>query len=291
MIERRFPVHGPFDLTATMRAAGVGDRDRSGRWWWVVADDEGTATLSLERVDDGVDAVAWGHRPGDLIERVPKLLGLDDRQRVDFRGTPAERFLALAKGLRLGATADVHGALVMSILGQVVTRAEAGASFRSIVARWGESAPGPRSGLRSIPVPSCIAGLSYDDLHACGIERRRAEILIEVSRRSQRLGEIVEMSPLEARRRLRSVRGIGAWTTELVVGSALGDADAVPVGDYHLPNTVVFALAHEPRGDDARMLELLERYRPERRRVIVAIVQSGVRAPQYGHRTPVRRHI
>jgi 3-methyladenine DNA glycosylase/8-oxoguanine DNA glycosylase len=291
MIERRFPVHGPFDLTATMRALGVGDRDRSGRWWWVVAGDEGASTVSLERFGDVVTAAAWGHHPDDLVGRVPDLLGLDDRQRVDFRGTPAERFLARTQGLRLGATRDVHGALVRSILGQVVTTAEASASLRSMVLRWGESAPGPRSDLRSIPVPSRIAELSYDDLHACGIERRRAEVLIEVSRRAHRLAEILDMAPLEARRRLRSVRGVGAWTAELVVGWALGDADAVPVGDYHLPNTVVHALANEPRGDDARMLELLERYRPERRRVIVAILQSGVRAPQYGHRTPVRRHI
>ncbi|HSJ72307.1 MAG TPA: DNA-3-methyladenine glycosylase 2 family protein, partial [Acidimicrobiia bacterium] len=167
----------------------------------------------------------------------------------------------------------------------------AGASLRSVVRRWGAPAPGPRSDLRSVPVPSRIAALSYGDLHACGVERRRAEVLIEVSRRAHRLGETVDMTPVEARRRLRSVKGIGAWTTELVMGSALGDVDAVPVGDYHLPNTVVYALAKEPRGDDARMLELLERYRPERRRVIVAIVQSGVRAPQYGHRASVRRHM
>lgn len=291
MIERRFPVRGIFDLPATMRALGVGDRDHSGRWWWVVAGDDGVSTLSLERVADGVIAAAWGHNPDDLIDRVPELLGLDDRQRVDFRGTPAERFLARTPGLRLGATRDVHGALVKSILGQVVTTAEAGASLRSIVARWGESAPGPRNDLRSIPVPSRIAALGYDDLHACGIERRRADVLIEVSRRAQRLGEILGMTPVDARQRLRSVRGVGAWTAELVAGSALGDADAVPVGDYHLPNTVVYALANEPRGDDARMLELLERYRPERRRVVVAILQSGVRAPQYAHRTPVRRHL
>jgi 3-methyladenine DNA glycosylase/8-oxoguanine DNA glycosylase len=291
MIERRFPVDGPFDLVATTRALGVGTRDRSGRWWWVVADDEGASTLSIEHVADGIAAAAWGHHPEGLIGRVPELLGLDDRQRVDFRGTPAERFLVSLQGLRLGATRDVHGALVRSILGQVVTTAEAGASLRSMVRRWGEPGPGPRSDLRSIPVPSRIAALGYGDLHECGVERRRAEVLIEVSRRARRLAEIADMTPFEARRRLLGVKGIGPWTVELVVGSALGDSDAVPVGDYHLPNTVAYALAGEPRGDDALMLELLEQYRPERRRVVVAILQSGVRAPKYGPRTPVRRHI
>ncbi|HSJ71086.1 MAG TPA: hypothetical protein VLA29_05490, partial [Acidimicrobiia bacterium] len=135
MIERRFRVGGPFDLSATMRALGVGNRDRSGRWWWVLADDEGVSTMSLERVADGVTAAAWGREPIALIERVPDLLGFADRQQVDFRGTPAGRFLSEAKGLRLGAAGDVHGALVRAILGQVVTTAEAGASLRSIVRR------------------------------------------------------------------------------------------------------------------------------------------------------------
>ena len=64
-----------------------------------------------------------------------------------------------------------------------------------------------------------------------------------------------------------------------------------PVGDYHLPNTVAWALAGEDRATDERMLELLEPYRPQRRRLVVSIVQSGAHAPRYGPRTPVRRHL
>ena len=59
---------------------------------------------------------------------------------------------------------------------------------------------------------------------------------------------------------------------------AAGDADAVPVGDWHLPGHVGNALAGEPRADDARMLELLEPFRPHRGRVLRLLV-SGVAAP------------
>ena len=52
--------------------------------------------------------------------------------------------------------------------------------------------------------------------------------------------------------------------------------DAVSVGDFHLPNLVAFALAGEPRGDDARMLELLEPYRGQRARVIRLLELSGI---------------
>ena len=63
---------------------------------------------------------------------------------------------------------------------------------------------------------------------------------------------------------------------------ALGDADAVSVGDYHLPNQVAWALAGEARADDARMLELLEPYRGQRGRVIrllLAGARVGMPAP------------
>jgi 3-methyladenine DNA glycosylase/8-oxoguanine DNA glycosylase len=75
------------------------------------------------------------------------------------------------------------------------------------------------------------------------------------------------------------------------MGAAWGDKDAVPTGDYHLPNTVSWALAGEPRSDDARMLDLLGPYRPERRRVLVALKVEGVHAPKYGPKTALREHL
>jgi 3-methyladenine DNA glycosylase/8-oxoguanine DNA glycosylase len=76
--------------------------------------------------------------------------------------------------------------------------------------------------------------------------------------------------------------GIGPWTAAEVGRSALGDPDAVSVGDFHLPNLVSWALAGEPRGDDSRMLELLEPYRGQRGRVVRLLEASGLRAPRYG---------
>ena len=96
------------------------------------------------------------------------------------------------------------------------------------------------------------------------------------------------MSPADAERRLRAIPGIGAWTAAEVRRVALGDPDAVSVGDYHLPNLVSWALAGEPRGDDERMLELLEPYRGQRGRVQRLLELSGMRAPRYGPRTPLR---
>jgi 3-methyladenine DNA glycosylase/8-oxoguanine DNA glycosylase len=60
------------------------------------------------------------------------------------------------------------------------------------------------------------------------------------------------------------------------------------VGDYHLPNRVAWALAGEPRADDALMLALLEPWRGHRARVTRLIEAGGPRPPRYGPRMPLR---
>ena len=60
---------------------------------------------------------------------------------------------------------------------------------------------------------------------------------------------------------------------------ALGDADAVSVGDYHLPSLVSWALAGERRGTDERMLELLAPFAGHRGRVIRLLAGAGSSRP------------
>lgn len=96
------------------------------------------------------------------------------------------------------------------------------------------------------------------------------------------------MSSLDATRRLRALPGIGAWTAAEVSMVALGDPDAVSLGDYHLPHHVAWALAGEARADDARMLELIEPYRGHRGRVIRLIVAGHPGPPRFGPRMPLK---
>jgi 3-methyladenine DNA glycosylase/8-oxoguanine DNA glycosylase len=82
--------------------------------------------------------------------------------------------------------------------------------------------------------------------------------------------------------------GIGPWTAAKVAQVALGDADAVPVGDYNLPHTVGYLLEGTVRSSDERMLQLLEMYRGHRARVIRLIGLAGITAPRFGPRMPLR---
>ena len=63
---------------------------------------------------------------------------------------------------------------------------------------------------------------------------------------------------------LRSVPGIGPWTATCLAAQTWGDADTVVLGDDGIPSMVAWLLAGERRADDARMLELLEPFRPHR---------------------------
>jgi len=117
---------------------------------------------------------------------------------------------------------------------------------------------------------------------------RRANVLRHAAARADRLEEAGAMDLASARRRLLAFPGVGPWTAAEVAVVALGDADAVSVGDYHIPNTVAWALAGEPRADDERMLELLEPYAGHRGRVIRLLEAAGISAPRYGPRATVR---
>jgi 3-methyladenine DNA glycosylase/8-oxoguanine DNA glycosylase len=201
------------------------------------------------------------------------------------------------RGLRIGRTERVIEALVPAVLEQKVTGDEARRAYRGLVARFGEDAPGPR-GLRLPPAPSTLASVPYHALHPVGIERRRAHLLAAVCRDATRLETLgsAAAGPAaapEARATayaaLRAYPGIGPWTTAEVGIRALGDPDAVSVGDFHAPNMVAWALAGEPRGTDERMLELLEPYRGQRGRVTRLLELAGVEAPKYGPRLSPRR--
>ncbi len=256
--------------------------------WWVTNTPAGAATIELRLRPGEVTAEAWGPGAERQLADVPSLIGLDDDPTA-FRPQPGlvADLHRRRLGLRLGRTGRVFETLLPAILGQRVTIVEAERSYRAIVRRFGVPAPGPIDAWVP-PQAETIARLSYAALHPFGVERSRAGKLIEAARRAKRLEEAVHMDPHDAHARLIAVRGIGPWTAALVMGSALGDADAIPIGDYHIPNMVSWALAGEPRGDDARMLELLEPYAGHRRRVLLLLKGAGISAPKYGPKTATR---
>jgi len=130
--------------------------------------------------------------------------------------------------------------------------------------------------------------MAYPAFHPLGIERRRADTLRAAASRAVRLEETVEMPLSDAYRRMQAFPGVGPWSAARVAMVALGDADAVPWGDCHLPHMVAWAFTGQPRGTDDRMLELLEPYAGHRGRVLRLLLVAGVSAPRFGPRMSLR---
>ena len=288
-------LEGPLDLAASLGplARGRGDRTiriASGRAWWATRTVDGPATLGLTVRAGRLTAEAWGPGAERLLARVPRLFSTGT---TSLAGDGDRRIAALARrapGVRILRTEAVLDALVAAVLEQKVTGSEAHRTWHGLVRRYGEPAPGPSEvGLRLLPAPSALAALPYWSYHVLGLEQRRAELVRAIARRAAWFEAIVELPLPDAYARLRSVPGIGPWTAAEVGVRALGDVDAVSVGDFHLPHLVSWALAREPRGTDERMLELLEPYRGQRARAIRLLETSGIQAPRYGPRLAPRR--
>ena len=105
-----------------------------------------------------------------------------------------------------------------------------------------------------------------------------------------RLEDVVDLPPLEARRRIESLPGVGRWSSAEVAQRALGDPDAVSFGDYHVAKNLTWALTGEVRDDDA-LAELLEPYRGHRYRVQRLVELSTPMRPRRGPRMAPRTHL
>jgi 3-methyladenine DNA glycosylase/8-oxoguanine DNA glycosylase len=238
--------------------------------------------------DSGVDAEAWGPGSGWLLDQVDRLTGATDRSGTFLHAHPVvERSLRLTRGGRVGASNMLYHHLLPTIIAQRITGGEAAGQWARLCYALGEPAPGPPALVATMRLPPAPASLHRRPawwFHPLGIETKRARPLTEVARHADHLWQWAEAGSELTASKLALLPGIGPWTIGSTLGPVLGDPDAVPVGDYHHPNTVAWALAREPRADDDRMLELLEPYRGQRGRVLRALTSTAGPAPKFGHR-------
>ncbi|MDQ1584659.1 MAG: hypothetical protein QOJ90_1753 [Actinomycetota bacterium] len=256
--------------------------------WRAVRTPDGPATLRLEPAPGVgvIDARAWGAGAGWLLDSVPGMLG-DRDEPAGFR----PRHPVLTESWRRHGTWRVPRSglvlesLVPAVLEQKVTGREAWRAWRHLVRRYGESAPGPGAARRLVVPPAAPvwARVPSWEWHRAGVDQARSRTAVLAAGRAGRLEEAAQLPPDQAERRLRAVAGVGVWTAAEVAQRALGDADAVSVGDYHLSSLVGWALVGE-RVDDDAMLELLEPYRGHRYRAVRMIELSGVHPPRHGPR-------
>lgn len=281
---------GPGDPTYRTTADGA--------TWRGVNTPEGPASLRLlPRPDLGeVEATAWGPGAAWVLDSVPRMLGADDDPSGFLPPEPLAHAWRRHRHWRLGATGRVMEALLPAVLEQKVTGQEAFAGFRRIVHRFGERAPGPPSETDPVvrlwvqPTPEQLRQVpSWEWLraHVDGARSRPVQHAARVATSLERAGLL---APEEFDRRLRTLPGIGVWTSAEVRSRALGDPDSVSFGDYHVAANVTWVLTGEV-GDDDDMAALLAPYAGHRHRVQRLVELAGMRRPRHGARMAPRTHL
>ncbi len=277
--------HGGGDPTTWLDNVGRGTTN-SGRFVRATWTPDGPATVMIRwGPDSPLSAEAWGPGGDWLLARVPAMIGdLDDgAPHLELDRHPVVAATARAnRHVRFGASATLYHELLPTIIEQRITSGEAKQQWSRLCQELSDSAPGPFARLLLPPAPDVLRRQPSWWFHPLGIERKRAQPLIEVARHASKMWEWAELEATETARMLRLIPGIGVWTVGCVLAPALGDTDAVPVGDYHVKNIVAWNLANEARASDERMLALLAPYAGQRGRVVQAIMRHGNGAPKFG---------
>jgi 3-methyladenine DNA glycosylase/8-oxoguanine DNA glycosylase len=261
--------------------------------WRAVRAPEGPATLRVSPCSSAGEVVAEAWGPGGrwVLDGLPSLLGDDDDPagfRADLHPVVAEAWRRRPH-VRFGATHRLWEALVPAVIEQKVTGQEAFAGFRRLVHRYGERAPGPGRELRLWvqPAPDTVRLVPSWEWLRMHVDPARSRTLVRaatVAATLERLGRD------EADARLRTLPGIGEWTSAEIRSRVFGDPDAVSFGDYHIAKDLGWAMTGTPY-DDEEMRAFLEPWRPQRNRVVALVHGFAGGRPRRGPRMAPRTHL
>ena len=289
----------PVNLAVTLAPLGRGGGDpchqvtRDGAIWRTSRMPSGPVTYRLtQRGRHELHAKAWGAGADEFIESVPDLLCLDD-DLTSF--APAHPKIVEAHrrfpDLRMLRTRRVFESLVPAVLEQKVHGIAARRSWRRLVRRFGDPAPGPApAGMRVPPAADIWRQVPSWEFHLANVDPKRAKTIVAAARVADRLETAATLPADDALKLLQTVPGIGVWTAAEIAQRTFGDADTISVGDFHLASMVGWTLLGRPLDDDG-MVEYLEPLRPHRYRAVRLLEVSGQAVlPRFGPRTPVTDH-
>ncbi len=290
-VNRTLTFPGPVNPGHTLAPQRRGPRDPcfqvvDGAIWRTSLQSTGPVSARIARTaPDTVECQAWGEGAGEFCDNLPALLGADD----DAAGfTPEHPIVARAHSrvlhLRIGRTGRVLEALIPAVLEQRVQGVDSFRSWRLLVTKYGTPAPGPAPENMRVPPPAQVwRRIPSWEFHRANVDPGRARTIVGCAARADALER------LTARDALTSLPGVGIWTAAETAQRALGDADALSVGDYHLSSMIGWTLLGHPIDDDA-MVDLLEPMRPHRYRVVRLLEVSRLASlPRRGPRLPVQR--
>lgn len=289
----------PLDVWRTLSTLRRGPLDPAFRgsgaeMWRTTRAPSGPVTLQLQQLDGRtVRALAWGPGAAEELEHLPTCLGGDAPPAPVMAHPVVADAHRRHPGLRVPRTTRVIEALVPAVIEQKVLGADAFLSWRQLLARHGEAAPGPAPrGMRVTPTARQWAALPSWEWHRAGVDPKRYRTAQAVARLGDALERLAARPAADAAAALTSLPGVGVWTAAEVASRAFGDTDAVPFGDYHLASTVGTALLGERLHHDHEVAEVLEPFAPHRFLALrlmqlsphVVVERRGARMSRVDHR-------
>jgi 3-methyladenine DNA glycosylase/8-oxoguanine DNA glycosylase len=173
-------------------------------------------------------AAEWG------IERMRVALGIDQDlepfyERFQFDPLIG-RSVRAHPGLRIAGKPDPFEALVSAICGQLIEVERAGAIERRLIATFGRRWAWCR--MRDAPSAATVAGETPARLECLGLSAGRAATMVRAAREvaSGRI-DLYDSEHERGWRRLRAIRGIGAWTVQMLALTGQGRLDQLPAAD------------------------------------------------------------
>lgn len=173
-----------------------------------------------------------------IVSRVRRLCDLDADPVAIAQALSSDALLRplvnARRGLRVPGAWDGFELGIRAILGQQISVRGASTLTGRLAARFGRTLDSARPGVTHLfPGPEDLADA---DLASIGLPRKRAETLSAFSA-AVASGQLVldgSADPAKVRERLRSIAGIGDWTTGYIAMRALNDPDAFPAADLVL---------------------------------------------------------
>lgn len=226
---------------------------------WITLEDEASSSSIMVRAAPDLFLVKAELQQGlrRMLDLDADIRAIESLLQADARLSP---MLAQYPGLRVPGAWDGYEVAVRAIVGQQVSVKGATTVFSRLAEQFGEPLQTPITQLNRLP-PLCerVAGASLESVIGCGMNRARAQALLDLSNavargwlRLQAGQEVAAVC-----KQLKSIRGIGDWTAQYIAMRVLRDADAFPASDLGLMKATG---VQRPRD----LLRIAEAWRPYR---------------------------
>jgi DNA-3-methyladenine glycosylase II len=169
--------------------------------------------------------------------------------------------------------ADAYGALLRAIVGQQLSTKAARTIFGRVLELFGGNTPSPEQLLETDEAA----------LRACGLSGRKVEYVRDLAAHviggELELDSLDRLSDEKVIEEIVAVRGLGTWTAEMFLIFHLERPDVLSGGDLGIRKAVQIEYRLEQMPTPAKVIEIGERWSPQRSLASLYLWESLANAP------------